>query len=101
MKLLSLISYLGLTSLASALNNTCSTATFQSFLQANGTIATVSLARAIETNGTFVVTGNAPYPKSPTGLQALCAVEVNVTSEAGTHYSFGLFLPEAWNERFL
>lgn len=71
------------------------------FLSSQHRNTTVSLARAIPDNGTFVVTDNVPYPTSPTGLQALCAIQVNVTSEVGSHFSFGLFLPDAWNKRFL
>ncbi|RSH80314.1 uncharacterized protein EHS24_008890 [Apiotrichum porosum] len=79
----------------------CTAATFEAFLASSNITATVNSAQAIAANGTFEVTNNTAYPSSPTKLQALCAVEVNVTSEAGTHYSFGLFLPDAWNNRFL
>ncbi|KAH8647693.1 putative ferulic acid Esterase/Feruloyl esterase [Xylariales sp. PMI_506] len=106
MKSFGLLPYLGLllsnSCIASAApNSSCTIETFQSFLDTNGTTAVVIAAESISANGTFEVTGNAAYPESPTNLQALCAVEVNVTSEAGTHYSFGLFLPVDWNGRFL
>ena len=93
--------YLGLVNLAKASRSDCTIDTFQSFLNANGTDATVVSVRTVQDNGTFLVTDNPAYPESPTGLRAVCALEVNVTSEAGTHYSFGLFLPDSWNERFL
>ncbi|ETS78552.1 hypothetical protein PFICI_10614 [Pestalotiopsis fici W106-1] len=84
-----------------ASQSTCSLATFQSFLDTNQTTAVVQRAELVADNGTFKVTGDTPYPTSPTGLRALCAIQVNVTSEANTHYSFGLFLPVDWNGRFL
>lgn len=41
------------------------------------------------------------YPQSPTDLPELCAVQINITSSPDSAYSFGLFLPVDWNNRFL
>ncbi|KAJ9404562.1 hypothetical protein DTO045G8_7635 [Paecilomyces variotii] len=41
------------------------------------------------------------FPTSPTNLPALCALEVKVPSTTNSSYSFGLFLPDDWNGRFL
>ncbi|KAK2761822.1 tannase and feruloyl esterase [Colletotrichum kahawae] len=80
----------------------CSVDTFQSFLDANKILATVQTATSVASNGTFTVPADEEaYTTSPTGLRALCAIQVNETSEAGTHYTFGLFLPEDWNGRYL
>lgn len=80
----------------------CSVDTFQSFLDANKILATVQTATSVGSNGTFTVPADEEaYTTSPTGLRALCAIQVNETSEAATHYTFGLFLPEDWNGRYL
>jgi hypothetical protein len=34
-------------------------------------------------------------------LPALCQVEIRVTSSPNSTYSYGLFLPQKWNRRFL
>lgn len=44
---------------------------------------------------------NIAYPTSPTDLRALCVTQIEVKSSATSAFSFGLFLPEQWNERFL
>ncbi|KAI0473536.1 putative ferulic acid Esterase/Feruloyl esterase [Xylariaceae sp. FL0804] len=93
-----------------ALAFACTSAAFQAQLPSN---ATVAYARQVPANGTFdVPAGDIAYPTSPTGLPALCAVQVNVTSSASSAFSFGLFLPTTaantsvgattgWNGRFL
>lgn len=81
----------------------CTPWAIRSLLPSNAS-ATVIFARPVPHNGTFEVpAGNVAYPTSPTGLRALCAIAVNVSSSASSAYSFGLFLPmeEEWNERFL
>lgn len=77
--------------LAPSLALNCTTASFQSFLDSTNITATVANATTLGDNSTFVVTDNEAYPESPTGLRALCAVQVNVTSDVNSHYSFGLF----------
>jgi len=77
----------------------CTPSAFQALLPAN---ATVLLAQTVQNDSTFhVPTDDIAYPVSPTHLRALCAVQINVTSSNSSAYSFGLFLPQEWNERFL
>ncbi|KAI7457886.1 hypothetical protein D0860_06641 [Hortaea werneckii] len=94
---LSLLSLLASTGLAF----NCTREAFADILPSN---ASVSFTRSIPVDGnsTFVVpAGDIAYPTSPTGLQPLCAVQINVSSSDCSAYSFGLFLPNEWNERFL
>lgn len=64
--------------------------------------ANVAYARDLPDNSTFTVPqGDIAYPLSPQGLQALCALQVNVSSSPSSAFSFGLFLPHRWNNRFL
>lgn len=82
---------------ASAFN--CTPAAFEAVLPEN---ASVVLTRTLPANSTFTVSaGDVAYPTSPTGLNALCAVQVKVQSSNISAYDFGLFLPTEWNERFL
>jgi feruloyl esterase len=77
----------------------CTSSAFQAHLPAN---ATVAYTRRLSDNSTFEVPlGDIAYPVSPQGLKALCAVQVNVTSSSSSAFSFGLFLPTEWNNRFL
>ncbi|KAL1967366.1 hypothetical protein VTN77DRAFT_3150 [Rasamsonia byssochlamydoides] len=77
----------------------CSPTAFARYLPSN---ATVTFAYTVPENGTFTVpASDIAYPTSPTQLRELCAVQVNVTSSATSAFSFGLFLPTAWNHRFL
>lgn len=77
----------------------CSTSAFQTILPPNATIVSTT---TVPENATFhVPSSDIAYPTSPTQLRALCAIEVNVTSSPISAYTFGLFLPEEWNERFL
>lgn len=80
----------------------CSVASFQSSLDSTNITAAVYSAERVAQNGTFVVPkSNQAYTTSPENLPALCQVQVNVTTEVRSHYSFGLFLPDSWNHRFL
>ncbi|EON64415.1 hypothetical protein W97_03646 [Coniosporium apollinis CBS 100218] len=77
----------------------CSPSAFIEVLPSN---ATVTFAYPLSDNSTFQVpAGNLPYRVSPTGLRALCAVEIRQPSSGNSSYSFGLFLPAEWNGRFL
>lgn len=88
---------LGLVSLASATD--CTTEAITPLLPAGARLTSVT---PVANNATFQVpAGDIAYPTSPADLQALCAIEVNVTSSNSSAYSFGLFLPQNWNERFL
>lgn len=60
------------------------------------------LSQKLEDNSTFhVPASEIAYTQSPSGLKALCALQVEVMGDNGSKYSFGLFLPEKWNGRFL
>lgn len=65
--------------------------------------ATILSAVPVQLNGSYgdstVLFGIPPLVS--TGLPALCAVEVNVTSSESSSYMFSLFLPSDWNSRFL
>lgn len=77
----------------------CSPAAFASILPSN---ASVAFAYRQLDNSTFQVpASDIAYPTSPTSLRALCVVQINVTSSPSSAFSFGLFLPDDWNERFL
>lgn len=77
----------------------CSIGALQSALPSN---ATVLSAEAVTGNGTYGQgAADIAYPTNPTNLSALCAVYVNVTSSSTSSFRFGLFLPTAWNNRFL
>jgi feruloyl esterase len=41
------------------------------------------------------------YPYNATNLPSLCAVLVNVATPGNTSYSFGLFLPQHYNDRLM
>jgi feruloyl esterase len=88
----------GLVTCATAFN--CTPAAFQAVLPAT---ATVKFARQLKDNSTFSpsLIGDIAYPTPVTQLQPLCVVQVNVTSSPTSAFSFGLFLPDEWNERFL
>lgn len=77
----------------------CTPAAFSAHLPAT---ATVLFATSLPDNSTFEVPiGDIAYPTSPSGLQALCAVQINVTSSPTSAYSFGVFFPKEWNGRYL
>jgi feruloyl esterase len=64
--------------------------------------ATVRIAEPVADGATFTIpSGNVVYSMSPAHTKAACAVGVNVTSYPISAFSFGLFLPVAWNESFL
>ncbi|KAL2878887.1 hypothetical protein SGCOL_005855 [Colletotrichum sp. CLE4] len=63
--------------------------------------AEVLTASQLGDNGTFGEAGNIAYPQNATHLPPLCVVSINVTSSPTSSYTFGLFLPDEWNNRFL
>jgi feruloyl esterase len=66
-----------------------------------GSNSSVVFASLLPENSTFQVPpGDIAFPSSPAGLHALCALEVEA-ADSNAPYSFGLFLPKAWNGRFL
>lgn len=96
MRLNSLFCYATGIGVASALN--CIPSAFKRIL---GSKASVVFASLLPDNSTFhVPPGDIAFPQSPTGLRALCVLEVEVT-DSNAPYSFGLFLPKSWNGRFL
>lgn len=77
----------------------CTPAVIQAALPANATVLDATL---VAEGGSFGQgADDIPYPDNPTNLTSLCAVIVNVTSSAESSFTFGLFLPDSWNSRFL
>jgi feruloyl esterase len=74
----------------------CSTEAFDKILPSN---ATTLYAVEVPENGTFGVVEDVSYPKNATNLPALCAVAFNVTSSPSSSFTFGMFLPQKWNNR--
>ena len=78
---------------------TCDPTSLQEYLEPG---ISVTSAKYLANNATFEVpSSDIGFPTSPTNLPALCALEVKVPSTANSSYSFGLFLPDDWNGRFL
>lgn len=104
----SLLALLGIgiaESTANAAQLQCTTDAFAKYLSSNssrGEPAVVQWAYRISKGDTFQVPdSDIAYPESPTDLPELCVLQVNVTSSPESSYTFGLFLPSEWNERFL
>ncbi|RDW63653.1 hypothetical protein BP6252_11198 [Coleophoma cylindrospora] len=76
----------------------CNNAFFDSVLPTN---ASTLLTSQVPANGSFGQAADIAYPTNATNLPALCAVIINVTSSATSSYTFGLFLPNEWNDRFI
>jgi feruloyl esterase len=101
MRFLSTLIALGAIALPSILahpHDNCNNAFFNHVLPSN---ASTLLTYHVEANGTFGQAADIAYPNNATGLPPLCAVIINVTSAATSSYTFGLFLPNEWNERFI
>jgi feruloyl esterase len=79
-------------------HNNCNPAFFNHILPTN---ASTLLTDSLPANGSFGQAADIAYPTNATNLPALCAVIINVTSSASSSYTFGLFLPDEWNERFI
>ncbi|KAF4555404.1 Tannase and feruloyl esterase-like protein 2 [Elsinoe fawcettii] len=93
-----LFSLLSLAPAASAVLD-CTEEAFAPLLPSN---ARIVQTRKLADNSTFEVpASNIAYPRSPVGLPALCAVQVNVVSSNSSAFEFGLFLPDRWNNRFI
>lgn len=83
----------------SALMTNCSLKFFEKLVPPT---ATVILAEEVASNGTFTVpVADTGFPTDPAQLPALCAVQVEMTTDANTTFNYGLFLPKRWNGRFL
>jgi feruloyl esterase len=93
------LSLLARAHIASALTTNCSLKTFEKIVPPT---ATVISAEEVATNGTFIVpVADTGFPTDPARLPALCAVQVEMTTDANTTFNYGLFLPNRWNGRFL
>jgi feruloyl esterase len=92
-------------SIVNAAQLQCTTDAFAKHLSSDSSRseqAVVQWAYMIPKGGTFQVpNSDIAYPESPTNLPELCVLQVNVTSSPDSSYTFGLFLPVDWNERFL
>lgn len=100
------LSHLALTSALLGLAESklsCTPESFSKYLSSAGQEnATVLQAFHIAKGDTFEVpASDIAYPQSPTELPELCVVQINVTSSATSAYTFGLFMPTEWNDRFL
>ncbi|CCD51779.1 hypothetical protein ACHAO1_007262 [Botrytis cinerea] len=94
-----LLSLAGLATLSHALTPNCSVATFEAIVPPN---ATVVLVQEVSQNATFTVpVADTGFPTDPARLPALCAVQIEMPTEAGTTFNYGLFLPKNWTGRFL
>jgi len=76
----------------------CDVPSIQATLPSN---ATVLFAQPQAQNSSFGNRSDIAYPTNATGLPAFCAVVVNVTSSPISSFTFGLALPNEWNERYL
>ncbi|MCJ1392106.1 hypothetical protein MMC18_004973 [Xylographa bjoerkii] len=76
----------------------CTPSAFANVLPAN---ASILYAIPNGPNSTFGNPYNPGYPTNATNLPPFCAVLVNVTSSSTSSFTFGLFLPTQWNDRFL
>ncbi|PYI05207.1 feruloyl esterase B precursor [Aspergillus sclerotiicarbonarius CBS 121057] len=77
----------------------CSTEAFKQVIPAN---ATVVLAQRVAENGTFTPpSADTGFPNPAYMLPALCAVQIEMPTEANTTFNFGLFLPDDWEGRMV
>jgi feruloyl esterase len=79
-------------------HDNCNIEFFKSILPSN---ASILGTYHVPANGSFGQAADIAYPVNATNLPALCAAIVNVTSSATSSFTFGLFLPENWNQRFI
>lgn len=94
-----LLSPLALAPAGAAYPDACSADYFKDVLPKEATITSaVRVANGSEYGEGEV---DLPYPVNPTNLPELCALTVNVSSSNISNYRFGVFLPTAWNSRFL
>jgi feruloyl esterase len=84
---------------ATALPKQCTDGYFDSILPSGSSIIE---AAKISAGGSFGQgTADIAYPYNATNLPASCGIIVNVTSSATSSYTFGLILPDDWNNRFM
>jgi len=87
---------LGATNAAST-GRQCRAESIQAVLPWNATV----LYALPQSSGATFGDQNIAYPLNATNLPAFCAVLVNVTSSPTSSFTFGLGLPDHWNERYL
>ena len=75
----------------------CHVKSLEAVLPTNATV----LYALPQSNGASFGDQNIAYPLNATNLPAFCAVLVNVTSSPTSSFTFGLGLPDEWNERYL
>lgn len=79
----------------------CNTTLFQSFINTNGTSATVQSATYVPPSGYLNPMNYSSSTEFPTNLPESCAVQVSVASEGSSSYLVGIILPYEWNGRLL
>ncbi|OJJ32707.1 hypothetical protein ASPWEDRAFT_158805 [Aspergillus wentii DTO 134E9] len=84
-----------------ASSTNCSAATFQKYVDANGTHAHVQWAQYIPHSGSFNPENYTSTSEYPNDLPESCAVQVNVASEGNSSYLVGVIFPFDWNGRML
>ena len=84
----------------SATPSDCTTSDITSILPKGASVRSVT---QIPQGGSYGETAkvNPEFPGNGTNLPELCAVWVQVVSSPTSNYSFGLFLPTEWNQRFI
>jgi len=107
LKMMNLSNFLAITIALSTVNahpqsydtgDNCNNEFFKSVLPSN---ASILGTYHVPVNGSFGQAADIAYPINATNLPALCAAIVNVTSSATSSFTFGLFLPDSWNQRFI
>ncbi|KAF5879405.1 putative feruloyl esterase b precursor protein [Botrytis fragariae] len=95
-----LLSLAALATLSHALTPNCSVAAaFEAIVPPT---ATVVLVQEVSQNATFAVpVADTGSPTDPARLPALYAVQIEMSTESGTTFNYGLFLPKNWTGRFL
>ena len=79
----------------------CNVKRFQSFINTNGTDATVQSATYVPANGYLNPMNYSSSTEFPTSLPESCAVQISVASEGSSSYLVGIILPYEWNGRLL
>jgi len=82
---------------AASTTRQCHAKSIQAVLPLNATV----LYALPQSSGATYGDQNIAYPQNATNLPAFCAVLVNVTSSPTSSFTFGLGLPDEWNERYL
>ncbi|KAI1333623.1 tannase and feruloyl esterase [Xylariaceae sp. FL0016] len=94
------LSLLAWVSRVAATTSSCSVESIDAFFSDEDAAQTLMVTH-LGPNGTFGQANDIAYPTNATHLPALCVALVNVTSSPTSSYTFGLFLPDDWNSRFL